>query len=125
MRNMFGLTAMVLCVAMMPVEQVSAQGTTLHSGSWIWVKRPGGHPMQRDTSTLTANADYSGGRYCYNADCWNVKFTVQGNAYRFSTNGINLIEFESPEPQVFIGRYWGNKANVAQGPDAVVRMDEQ
>lgn len=125
MRIIFGLTALVLCLTASLTAPLAAQGATLHRGSWIWVKRPGSHPAQRESVTFAINPDNRSGRYCNVTYCADVKFTIRGNVYSFTTGANNWFEFESSEPSVFIGKFWFNKANVSQPADAVIRMEEQ
>lgn len=125
MRFIYGLAALAMAATVLPVTPLSAQGATVHRGSWIWVKLPGSHPNQRKSITFTTNADNRGGRYCNDTYCADVKLTVRGNVYSFSTGAGNWFEFESSEPSVFVGKFWYNKANVAQPADAVIRVEEQ
>lgn len=125
MRIIVGLTALLLCATALPVTPLAAQGATVNSGSWIWVKRPASHPAQRESVTLTVNSDNRSGRYCNVAYCKDVIFTIRGNVYSFTTGANNWFEFESSEPAVFIGKFWFSKANVSQPADAVIRMQEQ
>jgi hypothetical protein len=107
-------------MALAPLTAAHAQHSS--EGSWIWVKRAGGHASHQNQSSFRVNADNRNGRYCYNGKCFNIALVVRGNAYTFSTDGLNFFEFESGSPDDMIGRHWINGGTSGGPPDAVVRM---
>ena len=113
-------SALVAVLTLAPLA--SAQAQHMSQGSWIWVKRPGGHASHQNESSFRVHADNRNGRYCYNGKCFNVALVTRGNIYTFSTDGNNYFEFESGSPDEIIGRAWVNGANTSAPPDAVVRM---
>ena len=116
----FATTSALLAVlSLAPLASAHAQH--LSEGSWIWVKRAGGHASQQNQSSFKVNAGNRSGRYCYDSKCWNVNLVMRGNAYTFSTAADNYFEFESGSPDDMIGRFWLNSGNTGAAPDAVFR----
>ncbi|MFT4099126.1 MAG: hypothetical protein QM651_18545 [Rhodoblastus sp.] len=92
-------------------------------GTWIW----------RDKSRGTLPATFElypnrqgEGRYCYPAraglQCFDIRYTIQGNAYVFTNNGVNWFSMTSPEPGAMTGRYWDRRADVNLPPSATISM---
>lgn len=93
------------------------------SGTWIWTDRRRG--------TLPATLEFypnrqGDARYCCPSSkglsCFNIRYTVQGNAYVFTNNGVDWFSMSSPRPGVLNGRYWDRRTDVNLPPSANISM---